>query len=201
MRKTIGLALIALVALLVLLWQTVAPTGSEHAEQAPAVPAPQATQPRPEIQLPERLAAGPPDQVEPVAAPPSAASSAFPVDLEQLRRRLPDNLYWTLGAPTEDRETLRERDERARRSNELYGKVLSSTASDEEIAAYYAERRRVSEDYIEFSALVLAEYRDQLPEEQVGLYELSINLHRARLVEIERDKGEALARRRARGAP
>jgi hypothetical protein len=182
MRKTIGLALAAmtaLVALLVLVWQSAAP--SAPGRGAPAVAPLQATPNAP-----------------PVPSPPLESPAAYPVNLEELRRRLPENLYWTLGAPTDDQAVLRQRAERARQTNELYGKVLSTTASEEEIGRYYAERRRVSEDYIQFSELVLAEYRDRLPDEQIGLYELSIKLHRARLAEIPRDMNDALARRRAK---
>src|SRR6266545_3812549 len=124
---------------------------------------------------------------------PRAPATAYPVNLDALRRRIPDNLYWTLGAPTDDQEMLRQREERGRRSNQLYGKVLASEASEEEIQRYYAERRRVSEDYIKFAELVLAEYRDQLPDDQVSLYELSIQLNRGRLTQIARDLEDALA--------
>jgi hypothetical protein len=196
MRKTIGLGLIALVIALALLWHalrdsTTTTTSTEKApESAPAVASRQTPA------LPSR-AASPADPALP-GMPPATGNAAYPIDLEELRRRIPDNLYWTLGAPTDDARVLEQRRERARQTNELYGKVLSTTATPEEIDRYYAERRRVSEDYIAFAQLVLADYRDELPEEHVGLYELSIKLHRARLAEIPRDRQEAHGRLRQR---
>jgi len=193
MRKTIGFALIALVAGVAFLWHALgdstAPTSAHKAAPAGAgeqSPAPSGRANAPDPALP--------------AIPAQAANSAYPVDLDRLRERLPDNLYWTLGAPTDDKNILAERAERARRSNELFGKVQSTTASEEEIQRYYADRRRVSEDYIQFAELVLAEHRGALPQEHVGLYELSVNLHRARLAEIPRNRDDALARLREKQA-
>lgn len=205
MRKTIGFSLVALTALAIA-WRVARRSApGQPPAPAPAVSAPQsaaraAPAERPSLDPPP---AAPADQAVSIDPPPpglaaAGAPSAYPVDLEALRARLPDNLYWTLGAPTEDPAVLQARRERDRRTNELYGKVLSTTATEEEIQRYYTERRRVSEDYIQFAELVLAEYRDELPEEHIGLYELSIRLHRARLDEIPRDMKEALDRLHAR---
>lgn len=189
MRKTIALALIAIAAALALLWYVVA--GSSGPEKGTV-----AAQAQPPDRAPgdsARLA-----RPEPPALPVEATNSASPVDLDELRRRLPDNLYWALGAPTDDEAVLGKRREHDRESNELYGKVLSTTATEEEIRRYYEDRRRVSEDYMQFAARVLADYGSQLPEEQRGMYELSIELHRARLAQIPRDRDDALARLRAK---
>lgn len=131
-------------------------------------------------------------------APPTPETAApHPVDLEKLRARLPDNLYWKLGAPTKDEQVLRERARAEAGWNELYGKVLSGTASEEEIQRYYTHRRQVSEDYIAFASLVLQQHGAQLPEDERGLYELSIQMHRTRLAEYPRQQEEALARKGA----
>jgi hypothetical protein len=193
MRKTIGFALIALVAGVALLWHAVGDTDAPTSASKPA-PAGASEQP------PSNRASAPDPALPRI--PAQAANSAYPVDLDRLRERLPDNLYWTLGAPTDDKNILAQRAERARQSNELFGKVQSNTASEEEIHRYYADRRRMSEDYIQFAQAVLAEYRSALPEKDIGLYELSVNLHRARLAEIPRNQNDALARlreKRARG--
>lgn len=134
------------------------------------------------------------------AAPPDpevVAADAYPVDLERLREKLPGNTYFRLGEPTEDPAVLEMRAEEERRVNELFGKVQSSTASEEEIHRYYEYRRELSEDYIEFSKLVLDEYGDKLPDRDRGLYELSIKMHKGRLDAIPRQIEDALARRRA----
>jgi len=163
------------------------PTAAISAPRAPAAP------PAPTLSIP------------PPAAPPLAASSEpagsaapYPVDLDDLRARLPDNRYWELGAPTSDPEIARARAERAKRDNTLFGRTQSGEASEPEIRAYYAEQRRISQDYLQLSLVVLAEKSAELPERDRGLFELSAQLHRARLTQIERDLSDALARRRDR---
>jgi hypothetical protein len=44
---------------------------------------------------------------------------------------------------------------------------------------------------------VLADYGDELPEQERGLYELSIHMHRTRLLELPRQEQDALARGQA----
>jgi hypothetical protein len=131
---------------------------------------------------------------------PPVANAAYPLNLERLRAEIPDNLYWRLGVPTRDPQVLQQRAEEEHIWNELFGKVQSNTASEEEIRRYYEHRRRLSEDYIQFSSLVLQEYGDQLPERDRDLYELSLQLHRTRLGEIPRQIEDALARKRAHDA-
>lgn len=132
--------------------------------------------------------------------PAEAGALAYPVDLAALRERLPDNLYWQLGAPTGDPEVLARRQEEERRMNDLLGKVQSSTATEEEIHRYYDRRRRISEDYVAFATLVLEEHGAELPERDQELYALSIRMHESRLRALPRNVEEALARRRARVA-
>jgi hypothetical protein len=137
----------------------------------------------------------PPGGPDDDAAPP-APGAAGVVDLEKLRAKLPDNAYWRLGVPTKDPDVLRARADDERRRNELYGKVLSNTASEEEIRGYYAERRKISEDYIEFAATALKDYGDRLPDQERGLYELSIKMHTKRLGELPGQIDDALARKK-----
>lgn len=126
-----------------------------------------------------------------------ADGNEYPVDLAYLRARIPDNLYWRLGQPTQDPELLRQRAEEEKRWNDLFGKVQSNTASEEEVHRYYDHRRQLSEDYLELARLVLEEYGDELPERDRGMYELSIEMHGSRLAEIPRQLEDALARKRA----
>jgi hypothetical protein len=136
---------------------------------------------------------GEPDREE---APPGAVPVVYPVNLEALRARLPDNLYWQLGAPSEDAEILARRADEEERLAQLFGKVQSNAASEEEIQRYYDTRRRISEDYVQFASLVLEEYGSELPDQDRGLYELSIKMHKGRLMEIPRQTQEALARKK-----
>lgn len=149
-----------------------------------------------------------PAAAEPAEAPPPPAGAAaddepsptagYPVDLEELRARLPDNRYWELGAPTSDPEVARARAERAKRDNALFGRTQTGEATEPEIRAYYAERRRISEDYLRLSTVVLAEKGDELTDRDRGMFALSAKLHRERLAQIERDLADALERRRQR---
>jgi hypothetical protein len=117
------------------------------------------------------------------------------LDFEALRQRTPDSLYWLMAAPTDDPAVLearaRARDERNRR----YGKVVSNTASVEEIRDYYSYRRKLSEDYIEVLQLILDEHGDELSERDAGLFELTISMHTARLAELPAKLDDALQRK------
>jgi hypothetical protein len=129
---------------------------------------------------------------------PLAAAAQYPVVLDELRTRLPGNRYWELGVPTSDPEVARARAERAKRDNAIFGRTQTGEATEPEIRAYYAERRRISEDYLQLAMLVLEEKSDQLPDRDRTLFALSAKLHRERLTQIERDLTDALARRRDR---
>jgi hypothetical protein len=159
----------------------------------PAEPAPQ------RARAPEAEAEGDNDEGEAgeAEAPAGAVALVNPVDLAALREKLPHNLYWQLGAPTEDPEVLARRRGEEARMNELLGKVQSGTATEDEIHQYYDRRRRISEDYIEFSSKVLEDYEGQLSEEELGLYTLSIRMHRAKLEEIPQKVAAALSRKEA----
>jgi len=113
---------------------------------------------------------------------------------------MPGNLYWQLGVPTTDAALLRERDEIREYWNTQYGKVLSNTASVEEVDAYFEHRNRLSADYVQFTSYLLDNYGDSLPERDVGLLELARELHLARLEELPRRHAEALERREAHAA-
>jgi hypothetical protein len=122
------------------------------------------------------------------------------VDLDEARKALPDNLYWKLSAPTNDPQLQEWRDAERARWNVEYGKILSGTATEEEIRAYYDQRARLSGDYVEFATYVLDHYGDTLPERDTGLLKLARRLHLARLEEIPRKVEEALQRKQAQDA-
>lgn len=132
-----------------------------------------------------------------VQAAPQEEPGPYPVDLEAVRAKLPDNLYWETGVPTKDPEELRRRAEVEGKWNTLFGKVQSNEASEEEVHQYYDHRRKVSEDAIAFATTLLQDYGDKLPSQDKGLLELSVTLHRARLAEVPRQESDALARREA----
>jgi hypothetical protein len=122
------------------------------------------------------------------------------VDMEAMRRALPDNLYWTMAVPTDDPRIQEERDAERARWNDEYGKVLSGTGSLAEIDAYYDYRYRVSSDYVEFTRHLLTNYASDLPERDVALLALAERLHLARLAELPRKLEEARARKQQQDA-
>jgi hypothetical protein len=133
----------------------------------------------------------------PPAPPPPTEGGGYRVDLVRLREQLPHNRYWRDAAPTQDPELLREREEETRRWNTLFGKVQANEATEAEVREYYAYRRQLSEDYIALSQQILESAGAQLPEQERGLHELNIQLHRARLAELPAQEQDALARREA----
>ena len=139
---------------------------------------------------------------EPEAAPEldPLAGTWEHVDMEAMRRALPDNLYWTMAVPTDDPRVEEERDAERARWNDEYGKVLSGTATDAEIDAYYDHRYRISSDYVEFTRHVLTNYGAGLPEKDVALLELAERLHLARLAELPRKHEESRERKRQQDA-
>ncbi|NTX00901.1 hypothetical protein [Myxococcus sp. CA040A] len=197
-----GLGGVALVAALVFALSGEAPPPVPEPETATAP-----TPPPPAAPVPSRPAApAPPPGMtssvipETLRAPEPEVDGepqAYPLDLEVLRAKLPDNLYWELGAPTKDPELLRKREEETRKWNEVFGRVQSGDATESEIHQYYDRRRKVSEDMLRFATTVLEEQGDKLPERDKGLYELSINMHRTRLSEYPRQEEESLAHRRS----
>lgn len=122
------------------------------------------------------------------------------VDMEEVRKAIPENLYWKLSSPTKDPQVLDERDAERKRWNVEYGKILSGTGTEEDIRAYYDFRAKLSGDYIEFSTYLIDHYEGVLSERDIGLLKLAVRLHRARLEEIPRKIEEAFERKRKQDA-
>ena len=119
------------------------------------------------------------------------------VDLDALREEIPDNLAFALAVPTTDSAVLAEREETRARWKREYGRIVSYRATENEVRDYYAERQRVSSDYVVFTDILIERYGDVLPEQDLGLLQLAQTLHRARLEEMPRRLAEALERREA----
>lgn len=168
---------------------------AEAPESAPPAspaeqPARQSRPARPAGESPE------PTGKDDIAGGPAEGEALVPVDLAALRARMPENLYWELGAPTEDPEIQARRAAEEERMNTLFGKVQSGAASGEEIERYHERRRRISEDYVAFATAVLTEHGADLSDRDRGLLELSVRMHRARLAELPRRLHEAHERKR-----
>lgn len=146
-----------------------------------------------------------PTYLEPPTTPPDPGNpppgfdprrGEYPVKLDALRARMPDNLYWRVAAPTNDPELLaaraaRERDLEARR-----GRITAGEASEQEIRDYFDERRRESQDFVALAREALTRYGDELTDRDRGLFGLGAKLHEEKLAEIDRSIADALARKR-----
>jgi hypothetical protein len=122
------------------------------------------------------------------------------VDMEAVRAAMPDNLYWTMSLPTKDPDVLAAREKERERWNVEYGKVLSNTATEDEIHAYFAHRDRLASDYIQFITHVLENYGEDLTLRDIGLLKVAAELNLGRLEEIPRQMADALERRKAHAA-
>ncbi len=130
-----------------------------------------------------------------------AGSAEYPVKLDALRAKFPNNRYWTLGAPTSDPVVAKARAAHAEADNKMLGKITANEASPAEIRAYFDERRAISRDYVEISKAILDDNADKLPERDRGMYGLALKMHTDRLVQIDRDERDALTRRGAPTSP
>lgn len=175
-------------------------TRAERGREAIAVAAPTvrkgAPQNLPAPAAPD-VAAGEKD-TQPDDAAMGAAWAA--VDMDEVRKAMPDNLYWKLSVPTKDPQVIEERAAERTRWNVQYGKILSGTATEEEIRAFYDHRAQLSGDYVEFTTYLVDHYGGVLPERDVGMLKLARRLNQARLEEIPRKIEEAFERKRAQDA-
>jgi hypothetical protein len=208
MRGASPLPLVALALVLVLAvairWRASGRPGAPDTS-APVAPARPPTDVAPPAPPPPSAARSrrhgrPPASPRPALDDEAAARAWASVDMAAVRKAMPDNIYWTMSVPTKDPDVLRAREEERERWNTEYGKILSNTATAEEIEAYYARRRRLSNDYIAFAGHLLLKYGRTLPARDVALLKLAIKLHLARLEEIPRQIAEAQARREAHDA-
>jgi hypothetical protein len=196
--RTLLIALIAAIAaILWFRWQAGAP-----AQPAPAgAPGPAGEAPtrgptvEPVVPGSPKAPEGSGSEPAPESDPGDLASAWESVDLDEIRRAMPENTFWRMSAPTQDERVIREREEERARWNAEYGKVLSGNASEAEIRAYYAHRQRLSADYVEFTSYVLDHHGDDLSDQDIGLFELARRLHLARLAEYPKQTQEAFERK------
>ncbi|MCC6763749.1 MAG: hypothetical protein IT293_03720 [Deltaproteobacteria bacterium] len=116
------------------------------------------------------------------------------IDFDEMRRALPDNLYWKMAFPTKDQALIDERARIREQWNVEYGKVISNTATDQEIDAFYGEQQKISEDYLEWLVYLADHYGNLVPRSATGGLKLAGEMHLARLEEIPRKMAEAKER-------
>ena len=197
-RRSVWLAvlgwLVALAAVVVVLERSGPEVARDQTGAPPSAPAasasPSALPPLTESRRPSRVAEEPPPYIENLVW--------GEIDLREAQAVMPDNLYWQLGAPTSDPETLAAREEERKRRNEEYGLVLSGDANEAQVDAYYDYREQISTDFLEFAEWMKNRYTGKINDEFEGMLDLSIRLHKARLAQIPQDREDALVRSRER---
>jgi antitoxin (DNA-binding transcriptional repressor) of toxin-antitoxin stability system len=202
----IAVAIVLVLGLAVLLRRV----NSERANARPAAPAPVvvANQGSPNARVTPVWRADLDDEpsedqaykADPLSPLGDTAEAWAQVDFDEIRKAMPDNLYWKMAFPTKDPDLIKEREERRAQWNVEYGKVLSNTATDQEIDAYYGEQQKLSNDYLEFLVYLGTHYGNIVPKGEIGMLKLAGELHLARLEEIPRKIAEAKERHAAHEA-
>lgn len=175
----------------------------------PSPPPAEKALPPPPNEAPAPVASARPEarSREPRPATPASVPQEVPyieglvygeIDLREALALMPDNIYWTQGAPTKDPEVLAAREAERKRRNEEYGRVLSGDASEDEVRAYYDYKKKVSADYLEFSEFMARRYRNSDNKEFVGMLELATKMHAEKLQQLPAELEDALARARER---
>lgn len=201
----VAVAVVSLLGIGLLLRRVNADRANRHAETAAAVPttaasaAPHARrtpvwQADPNDPEPAEDLAYKADPLSPMTDP---ADEWARIDFDEMRRALPDNLYWKMAFPTKDQALIDERAQTRERWNVEYGKVTANTATDEEIDAFYGEQQQISEDYLEWLVHLAEHYGNLVPRSAVGALKLAAEMHLARLEEIPRKMAEAKERHAA----
>jgi len=114
------------------------------------------------------------------------------VDMEEIRSKTPDSLFWAMAAPTEDATVLEARNTKREALKQVEAKMMARHASEAEIQDYYAYQMELSEDYIEVVTLLLNQYGSVLPEEDYSGQTLARSLHLRKLQELPQQMSRAL---------
>ncbi len=189
-----GLALVGLAVFLMQSGRGKAPTEAPKAAEVAAAKE-QPSVPPARSRREERGASAPAPQEE---VPYIEGMVWGDLDLREAKALMPDNIYWQQGAPTKDPAELARREEEKKRRNEEYGRVLAGDANESEIRSYYDYKKRVSEDYLEFSEFMARRYRDSDHKEMVGMLDLATKMHAEKLKQLSAELEDALARARER---
>ena len=173
---------------------------ASRARRPPRAPLASHSKAQPSERVSEQAPPRPPVGSATTAAPWEATSEprppASPVDLEALQALLPENLYWRFGVPTDDPAVAEERERFNGTLQQVFGRIQSNTATEEEIDWYYDHKEALSRDYLELSQTVLQTHGDELPLRERGLYELSVSMHTHRLSEYPAHRSDAKRRKK-----
>lgn len=148
-----------------------------------------------DVSLEDRLRAGDADLLEKYGFGERELALSR-VDLEALKEKMPGNLYWQMGAPTQDESVRQERKEMREYWRQQENRIAANLAEEYAIRDYYMYQNALSEDYVAITDELLKNYGGDLSEQDYGLLLMANRLHAARLQEIPKQLATALDDRR-----
>lgn len=117
------------------------------------------------------------------------------VDLDAVRDVIPNNLYWSMSAPTTDEAVLAEREAKRAELKTLETKITARQATEQEIRDYYAYQTTLSEDYVIALTEIINRYGHEIPDDDYSGPTLARTLHLSKLQEMPTKLTRALEQR------
>ncbi len=140
------------------------------------------------VELPEQ-------DIDPEAYRDQKADAWAKVDLDAVRETMPNNLYWSMAAPTEDPALLEQREAKRQELKAVETKMMARHASEQEIRDYFAYQTKVSEDYVLALTEIINRYGHEIPDEDYSGTTLARTLHLSKLQEMPAKLTRALEQR------
>ncbi len=120
----------------------------------------------------------------------SSDEKPFAPDMDRLRAELPGNL----AIPPRDKDERWMRDEAKKSRNELFGRISSNIASDEEVHSYYDEQALLTRDSIAMLEWILNEHEEEMGERDLARHHFLLDQFKKRLAAIPDRQARALRR-------
>ena len=117
------------------------------------------------------------------------------VNLSALQADMPDNLYWEMGAPTQDESVKEIRKEKREYWRQQANKIHANLAEEQEIRDYYSYQNALSEDYVTLTSELIKRNGQDLPDQDYQMLILAAKLHLGRLQEIPAQLARAIEQR------
>ena len=120
----------------------------------------------------------------------SKREKRFSPDLEAMRKALPGNQ--AIPAVDENEKWIRKEADKARR--ELYGRISSNVATDEEVNAYYYEQETLAQDSIAMLKWILDNHSHEMGKDDLARHTFLLEQFKKRLKAIPVRKERAMTR-------
>lgn len=141
-----------------------------------------------DVDLPEQ-------ELDPADAYDAKAEAWAKVDLDAIRDAIPNNLYWSMSAPTTDEAVLAEREAKRAELKAIETKMMARHATEQEIRDYYNYQTKLSEDYVIALTEIINRYGHEIPDDDYSGQTLARTLHLSKLQEMPAKMTQALEQR------